>query len=82
MSYTKNLDQQNTSPLLMQEPTGESNGSEGTSNQGTTPSKHRRLKSLDIVRGFTIALMIFVDDLSNKKDGYPHINHSPWNNIF
>ena len=81
MSYTKNMDQQNTSPLLMQEPTGESNGSEGTSKQGTTPSKHRRLKSLDIVRGFTIALMIFVDDLSDNKDGYPHINHSPWNNI-
>ena len=45
---------------------------------GASPSKHKRLQSLDIVRGFTIALMIFVDDVGGA---YPYINHSPWNNI-
>ncbi len=44
----------------------------------STPSKHHRLASLDIVRGITIAMMIFVDDVGGV---YPHINHSPWNGI-
>ena len=42
-----------------------------------SPSKHARLVSLDIVRGFTIALMIFVDEVG---DVYATLNHSPWNN--
>jgi hypothetical protein len=42
------------------------------------PSAHPRLASLDVVRGFTMLLMIFVDEVG---DAYPHINHSPWNNI-
>ena len=37
-----------------------------------------RLVSLDMVRGFTVAVMIFVDDLG---DDWPPINHSPWNGI-
>ena len=44
----------------------------------SSPSKHKRLASLDVVRGFTIALMIFVDELG---DAFPSINHSPWYNI-
>lgn len=43
-----------------------------------TPSQHARLASLDVVRGFTITLMIFVDDVG---DAYPTINHSPWNGV-
>ncbi len=37
-----------------------------------------RQVSLDMVRGFTVAVMIFVDDLG---DDWPPINHSPWNGI-
>ena len=43
-----------------------------------TPSKHRRLESLDIQRGLTMALMILVDEIG---DAYPAVNHSPWNGI-
>ena len=43
-----------------------------------TPSKHRRLESLDIQRGLTLALMILVDEIG---DAYPAVNHSPWNGI-
>ena len=49
--------------------------------QTPTPStkpKPARLTSLDIMRGFTVCLMIFVDDVG---DAYPSINHSPWDNI-
>eukprot|EP00945_MAST-04E_sp_MAST-4E-sp1_P002152 g2152.t1 len=49
-----------------------------TSAEKKGPSKHARLTSLDIVRGYTIAMMIFVDDVG---DAYPHVNHSPWNDI-
>ena len=43
-----------------------------------SPSKHARLHSLDVVRGITMAVMILVDEIGAA---YPHINHSPWNNI-
>ena len=43
-----------------------------------SPSKHARLHSLDVVRGLTIAVMILVDEIGAA---YPHVNHSPWNNI-
>jgi len=43
-----------------------------------SPSKHPRLASLDIVRGFTMAVMIFVDDVGSA---YPPVNHSPWDNV-
>ena len=33
---------------------------------GASPSKHARLASLDVVRGFAIALMIFVDELGGE----------------
>jgi heparan-alpha-glucosaminide N-acetyltransferase len=42
------------------------------------PSTHARLDSLDIMRGCTIALMIFADEIG---EAYPHLNHSPWNNV-
>ncbi|CAO2839775.1 unnamed protein product [Amaranthus hypochondriacus] len=37
--------------------------------------KNRRLVSLDVFRGLTIALMILVDDAGGA---FPLINHSPW----
>lgn len=43
-----------------------------------SPSKHPRLVSLDVVRGLTMAVMIFVDEIGGA---YPTFNHSPWNNI-
>jgi heparan-alpha-glucosaminide N-acetyltransferase len=38
----------------------------------------QRLQSLDVARGVTIALMIFVD---NVGDTWPHVDHTPWNGI-
>ncbi|KAK4767112.1 hypothetical protein SAY86_014862 [Trapa natans] len=40
-----------------------------------SPSSNRRLASLDVFRGLTIALMILVDDAGGA---FPSINHSPW----
>jgi heparan-alpha-glucosaminide N-acetyltransferase len=42
------------------------------------PVKQSRLASLDVLRGFTVLLMVFVDEVG---DAFPHINHSPWNNV-
>ena len=39
--------------------------SNGERTNSRPDSKHQRLASLDIVRGFTVALMIFVDDVSS-----------------
>ncbi|XP_074591348.1 uncharacterized protein LOC141847255 isoform X2 [Curcuma longa] len=38
-------------------------------------SSQRRLDSLDVFRGFTVALMILVDDAGGA---FPSINHAPW----
>ncbi|KAG6500991.1 hypothetical protein ZIOFF_040855 [Zingiber officinale] len=38
-------------------------------------SSQRRLASLDVFRGFTVALMILVDDAGGA---FPSINHAPW----
>ncbi|KAM7276546.1 hypothetical protein ACFE04_018412 [Oxalis oulophora] len=38
-------------------------------------SKSKRLVSLDVFRGLTVALMILVDDAGGA---FPAINHSPW----
>ena len=70
---TKNNNLQNAALLTEEKPT-----TAILDEKVKTPSKHKRLQSLDIVRGFTIALMIFVDDVGAA---YPHLNHSPWNNI-
>ena len=40
--------------------------------------KPARLASLDVLRGFTVLLMVFVDEIGGA---FPHINHSPWNNV-
>ena len=42
------------------------------------PPSGRRLDSLDVFRGITIALMIFVDDLG---DTWPELYHVPWNGL-
>ena len=46
--------------------------------EAAAPTKRPRLSSLDIVRGWTVLLMIFVDDIG---DAYPVLNHSPWDNV-
>ncbi|XP_047155117.1 heparan-alpha-glucosaminide N-acetyltransferase-like [Vigna umbellata] len=38
--------------------------------------KPKRVASLDIFRGLTVALMILVDDAGGK---WPMIGHAPWN---
>eukprot|EP00049_Salpingoeca_infusionum_P001077 m.44964 g.44964 ORF g.44964 m.44964 type:complete len:1294 (+) comp10858_c0_seq5:36-3917(+) len=40
--------------------------------------KAPRLKSLDVFRGFTVALMVFVD---NVGEAFPSIHHSPWDGV-
>ncbi|KAL6529138.1 hypothetical protein OROHE_014882 [Orobanche hederae] len=44
----------------------------------STLSSSSRLVSLDTFHGFTVVLMIFVDDASGI---LPTINHSPWNGL-
>jgi heparan-alpha-glucosaminide N-acetyltransferase len=51
---------------------------EGGAPPAKSPSKHKRLMSLDAVRGLTIAVMILVDDAGGS---YEEIDHSPWNGI-
>jgi hypothetical protein len=43
--------------------------------EGSLEQPGRRLESLDILRGITIALMIFVDDLGWS---WPDLHHAPW----
>jgi len=52
--------------------------SDAAAQKRRTPSSHARLASLDVVRGLTIAVMIFVDDVGGA---YPRLNHSPWDNV-
>jgi heparan-alpha-glucosaminide N-acetyltransferase len=75
------LDGWDTDPkALLLDGDGDSSKSEegGGGQQKPTPSKHARLVCLDIQRGFTMALMIFADEIGAA---YPHLNHSHWNNI-
>lgn len=48
------------------------------SGEAPAPRKDGRLTSLDVVRGFTVLLMIFVD---NAGSAYACVNHSPWNGL-
>jgi heparan-alpha-glucosaminide N-acetyltransferase len=60
---------------------GTHNGSTSCADaQGNVPVKKvaMRLAALDIVRGFTVAVMIFVDDAG---DSLQHINHAPWHGL-
>ncbi|XP_039125014.1 heparan-alpha-glucosaminide N-acetyltransferase isoform X1 [Dioscorea cayenensis subsp. rotundata] len=41
-------------------------------------TQSKRLVSLDVFRGLTVALMILVDDAGSV---FPAINHSPWNGL-
>ncbi|RYR02189.1 hypothetical protein Ahy_B06g081012 isoform G [Arachis hypogaea] len=40
------------------------------------PPKTKRVASLDIFRGLTVALMVLVDDAGGQ---WPMIGHAPWN---
>src|SRR5271156_1005297 len=44
-----------------------------------TTGPMRRLVSLDVVRGITIAFMILVNNGGNGKYSYRQLEHSPWN---
>jgi len=56
-----------------------SNGKQrGAENQTKYGQGKRRLASLDVFRGLTVALMILVDDAGGI---LPAINHSPWNGV-
>ena len=45
----------------------------------TMVSPMRRLVSLDVVRGITIAFMILVNNGGSGKYSYRQLEHSPWN---
>ena len=57
---------------------GRRDSTEGSTRRNVQPKPSPRLASLDVLRGFTVLLMIFVDEIG---DAYPHLNHSPWNNV-
>lgn len=42
------------------------------------PPPTKRVASLDVFRGLTVLLMIFVDDVGGA---YPRIDHAPWNGL-
>ncbi|THU57845.1 hypothetical protein C4D60_Mb03t07880 [Musa balbisiana] len=47
-----------------------------TSGEKTRPARSKRVASLDIFRGLTVALMILVDGAGGE---WPVIGHAPWN---
>lgn len=51
---------------------------DGAGNGANAADAKQRLKSLDIFRGLTVALMILFDDAGGV---LPIINHSPWNGV-
>jgi len=51
---------------------------DGAGNGAKAADVKQRLKSLDVFRGLTVALMILVDDAGGI---LPTINHSPWNGV-
>lgn len=58
--------------IVDQEPQGHGDESQPPQKEGT----QKRVDSLDIFRGLTVALMILVDDAGGE---WPMINHAPWN---
>ncbi|KAL2941052.1 Heparan-alpha-glucosaminide N-acetyltransferase [Bienertia sinuspersici] len=82
MSYSRELNNQKTIVLISIEEVEEAkNGDVVHENQNEQlPSENshlnKRVDSLDIFRGFTVALMILVDDAGGD---WPMIAHAPWN---
>ncbi|MCD7455835.1 hypothetical protein HAX54_029758 [Datura stramonium] len=50
--------------------------SQETEKEEVKPQKTKRVASLDIFRGLTVALMVLVDDAGGE---WPMIGHAPWN---
>ena len=50
-----------------------------TESDATAPASRRRIASLDALRGFTVMLMIFVDNAGGWLQG--NVNHSPWDSL-
>ncbi|XP_015058916.1 heparan-alpha-glucosaminide N-acetyltransferase isoform X2 [Solanum pennellii] len=74
---TSNLEKSPTSPLsTLPKSIGDHGGPH--SHRSKTGGGSGRLLSLDIFRGITVALMIFVEYAGGI---YPAINHSPWDGI-
>jgi hypothetical protein len=69
-------DDDSTRPLLPDSSTSARDESSKSSKRGV-PIK-QRVQSLDVFRGFNIALMIFVDMVGSS---FPSIHHSPWDGI-
>ncbi|KAL6554558.1 hypothetical protein OROHE_007581 [Orobanche hederae] len=71
LQKTDNNNNINNSPSCYPSPSASGSGL-------STSSSSSRVVSLDIFRGFTVVLMIFVDDASGI---LPTINHSLWNGL-
>ncbi|KAI3962729.1 hypothetical protein MKW92_006467 [Papaver armeniacum] len=56
----------------------DNNNNNNNNSGGGGALKSRRLVSLDVFRGLTVALMVLVDDAGGI---FPAINHSPWNGV-
>src|ERR1700749_206644 len=50
-----------------------------TTTSAPTAGAMRRLVSLDVVRGITIAFMILVNNGGSGRYSYRQLEHSPWN---
>ncbi|GLJ49321.1 hypothetical protein SUGI_1042540 [Cryptomeria japonica] len=53
-------------------------GEESVASKAKGAGQNKRLASLDVFRGLTVALMILVDDVGGI---VPAISHSPWNGV-
>ncbi len=53
-------------------------GGAATPAAATSAAPRERIQSIDVFRGFTVALMIFVD---NVGEAFPAIHHTPWDGI-
>ena len=51
---------------------------DGQLQERTDAKENRRLVALDVVRGFTVAVMIFVDDAG---DALQEVDHAPWDGL-
>ncbi|KAI3857432.1 hypothetical protein MKW92_051080 [Papaver armeniacum] len=67
-----------TPPIQILKNTVINNNDNNNNSGGGGALKSRRLVSLDVFRGLTVALMVLVDDAGGI---FPAINHSPWNGV-